>query len=602
MLRVIRRSFAYLPIRERWKFRALLLATLAANSLDIVGLLLVGYIGLVASGGSANLPVVFQLENDPQDTMLILVVIAGIVFTAKTAIGIWLARVRYYYLAQVEVLVSRDIARSVFLGEISEMKKNSRGSLEWTIIRSTNTAFTHVLGQAFQLFSEVTLAISIYVVFVITDWTVALAVLAYLGLLVLGFQFAIRNANSKAGKKFSEATLTAMQSISDFVSAFREIKVSNVSSVFLERLHNARAKLAHAQARQSVIESLPRLILEMALVAGVVALVSFELFRSDSTQDSDYQSVAIFLVGTLRLMSAMLPLQRAFMALRYAEPQAEAAHEAIANISSPEEYPASRTKPLLPKRSSLLTPPSVLLQNVSFAYPDDSRDKLPSLDSIKLSLNGGTSVGVIGPSGAGKSTLIDIMLGLHSPTSGEVTIGGMSPQEYRRHFPGAVSYVPQKPGLVAGSLRDNVALGVAADEIDEDRINIALEQSGLSEFVYSLPGGIDTSIGAQSDSLSGGQIQRLGIARAIYPNPSLLVLDEGTSALDPETEELITAYLSSLSGKVTLIVVAHRLTTVKNLDQVVFLDKGQVAGQGPLDQLRLDHPTVDRYVRLLSFD
>lgn len=602
MLRIILKSYRFLPAKARWKFLVLLLATLFANLLDIFALLLVGAIGLVASG---NIPDIPFLELDGLalgEIVLYLIIGAGLAFTAKTAVGIWLARIRYRFLAGVEVAFSREIARSVFLDDISRMKRFSRSQLEWTIIRSTNTAISHILSQAFQLFAEATLAIAIYLVFIFTDWIVALSVLVYLSLVVLGFQFTIRNANSAAGKAFSDHTVIAMQLISDFVGAFREITVANRSQVFLDQLDVARKKMAYAQAKQGIIEALPRLILEMSLILGVVALIAFEFIRSDFSARPDFQSVAIFLVGTVRLMSALLPLQRAFMALRYAEPQANAAHDVLAQITPRENYfyPSDINKFLeIPQPG---TGVSVLVEKVNFRYPDDLRASAAALIDIKLEIPEGSSAGIIGASGAGKSTLIDLILGLHSPDTGSVLISGLSPREFRRQHPGGISYVPQKPGLVAGTLRDNIALGVPLDEIDDRRVEFALEASRLDSFVDNLPKGVNTNLGAQSDSLSGGQIQRLGIARALYTSPRLLVLDEGTSALDPETEFSISEMLSSLSGQLTLLVVAHRLTTVKNLQNIHFMKEGKVAGSGSLESLRREHPAVERYIKLLSFE
>ena len=601
MLRIISKSFRFLPTEARWVFLGLLFASLIANMLDIVALLLVGWIGLAISGIAPDIPFLKLGEIDDQRLVLFLVLGAGAAFTTKTAVGIWLARIRAWFLADIEIKFSRDIADSFFRGDFSRMRKHSRSELEWTIVRSSSTAITHVLGQSFQLFAEASLAVAIFVVFVVTDWGVAVSVLFFLVLVVSGFQFSIRNASSTAGKSFSNHTIVAMQTIADMVSAFREITVSNRSGSFLKKLNDAREKMAYAQAKQSVIEALPRLILEMAMILGVIALILFETFRWNDVGEPDYRTVAVFIVGTFRLMSALLPLQRAFMALRYAEPQADAAHKSLATIA--EQGAPTYNPPItnLGKGLSDNKGLSVEVSDVSFSYSDESGVSTPALRNITMSVASGSSVGLIGPSGAGKSTLVDLILGLYSPDRGSVLISSMEPRNFQRIYPGAISYVPQKTGLLAGSLQDNIALGVPPDEVDPSQMRFALQAAKLESFAYNLPDGPNTNLGAQSDQLSGGQIQRLGIARALYTNPKLLVIDEGTSALDPETESLISNMLITLEGRVTIVVVAHRLSTVKDLNQLLLMEEGRISAQGSLGELRKANPRVQRYVELSRF-
>jgi ATP-binding cassette, subfamily B, bacterial PglK len=188
------------------------------------------------------------------------------------------------------------------------------------------------------------------------------------------------------------------------------------------------------------------------------------------------------------------------------------------------------------------------------------------------------------------------------PTAGAVRIDGRSPGEVRAAEPGAISYVPQKPGMVSGSIAENIALGIPTAEIDRERLAAAIDDAYLTEFVASLPDGADTSVGAQVDSLSGGQIQRIGLARALYTRPSLLVLDEATSGLDASSEAYISETLKKLHRRVTVIVIAHRLSTVQHADVVHFVLDGRVAASGDFRTLRRTQPMVAEYVKLMSFD
>jgi ATP-binding cassette subfamily C protein len=240
----------------------------------------------------------------------------------------------------------------------------------------------------------------------------------------------------------------------------------------------------------------------------------------------------------------------------------------------------------------------VELEGVHFTHLDNTE---PTINGVSLTIAAGSYVAVVGPSGAGKTTLIDLLLGLYDPDTGTVRVGGLDPRELREHLPGLISYVPQRPGLVSGSIANNVALGEPDDEIDEVRVREALHKAQLGDFVESLPQGIHSSLGAHSDSLSGGQIQRLGFARALYTRPRLIILDEATSALDAATEASVAASIKNVGGETTVIVIAHRLSTIQDADQVHVLVDGQIVSSGTFTQVRKNVPMVEEYVKLMSF-
>jgi len=222
------------------------------------------------------------------------------------------------------------------------------------------------------------------------------------------------------------------------------------------------------------------------------------------------------------------------------------------------------------------------------------------LDKVSLSIQPGQSVAFVGSTGAGKSTLADVILGAVFPDLGEVFISGRAPISTVREWPGAIAYVPQDLAILSGTVRENVALGISTEDIDDALVWEALQRAELADFLGENRSGIDTVVGENGVQLSGGQRQRLGIARALYSRPRLLVLDEATSALDAETERIITHTLESLAGEVTLIIIAHRLATVRNCDQVFYLREGELVSSGSFEQVRAAVPDFDKQAQLLG--
>jgi ATP-binding cassette subfamily C protein len=236
---------------------------------------------------------------------------------------------------------------------------------------------------------------------------------------------------------------------------------------------------------------------------------------------------------------------------------------------------------------------------VSFSYPDSLESVL---QNVSFKIEPGSQVALMGPSGAGKSTIADLLCGVLRPKSGSITIGESGTQADFSNTRNRVSYVPQRPGLVSGTLLENLALSQPLDRIDRTKAREALKKANLIDLIESLPQGLDTSLGAQKDNLSGGQMQRLGLARALYSNPGLLVMDEATSALDAQSEAEIQKALDSMRGKVTVVLIAHRLNTIQHADKVILVEEGSVKDSGTFKELIARNPSVERVVDLMRVE
>jgi ATP-binding cassette subfamily C protein len=342
---------------------------------------------------------------------------------------------------------------------------------------------------------------------------------------------------------------------------------------------------------------MPRYIVEAALLVGVAAFILVQALTGDIV--SSAATVGVFLSGGFRLTAAMLPLQSALLNIKGSLPAAATAHDILSEPLAQSEQPSSTervTSSPLSKADS--SPVGVDFRDVSFDYSGSSES---AIRQVSFTISAGEQVAFIGPSGAGKSTIADLMCGVLSASSGSIQLqaeGDNSEEELSV----CVSYVPQKPGLVSGSVAQNVDLGSTLNEIDDDQVWSALESANLREVVSVLPNGIHTDLGKYQDGLSGGQIQRLGLARALYSKPGLLVMDEATSALDAESEAEIAKALDQMRGKVTVVLIAHRLNTVQHADRVFLLEAGKLTDNGTFQELIKRNPSIDRLVQLMKVD
>lgn len=610
MLASARLSIRLLTKRQRAMYVFLIVCRAVLGLFDVVGIAMIGLISAIAAAGLNSSQTItiagIALPHLSEQWLVILVCIVLAVFVLKTFAALWFTRRMTRFISKIETEKATLIARHLLTGNLDEVTRYSKAEIQWAVVGSTSNAFTGILNDIATLFSETTLLILVIILFCIVNPLATLFVALYFGAIVFAIQFVIGRSLAWAAEQGAKGTMGTTNAVNDTLDAYREIVVLGKVPHFLSIFDRERSRLSTSSGLLAFLGGMPRYVVETSLILGVVIFVAVQFLTGQLA--TGIITIGVFLTGGVRMMASLLPMQGAVAGLKNHTGQAGMAQELLLEFQA--ENADSTNLVAKAKTASIhITPATsaqtkhegaeVVISDLSYRYPDaDSA----TLSNISFSIPAGAKVAIIGPSGAGKTTLVDVILGLMKPSSGSVRIDGESPARWRTQAPGRISYVPQRPGLVSGTIAENVALGLDALDIDEARVSGALKQAHLWDFVQTLPEGIHTSIGKQADALSGGQIQRLGLARALYVNPAIIVLDEATSALDAGAEALVSETLESLGSDVTVIVIAHRLSTVQHSDCVYVLEDGQLVASGPFAELRKNVPMVAEYVELMSFN
>jgi ABC-type multidrug transport system fused ATPase/permease subunit len=500
-------------------------------------------------------------------------------------------------------MVAGSIAQRLLSRPLLEVQARSSQEISVALTSGVSALTLTTLGQAVVIAAEISLIAALFIGLIFIDPLVAGFTVLFFGALVAILQFLLGAWASSLGQRSSAADIGSFAAVQHALRAYREITVSGRRSLFIARFQSLRWDAAKVLSDQFILNQIGKYVFEIGLIVGAGLLVVFMAATKDLT--AGIAIITVFLAASARMFPSLLRMQAALTNMRGAEGTASVTLSLLRQLDSAE---SAYIPPVIPPAKAAEFNKSIHegfpgfvgsvdISSLCIGYPGASG---LALDSVSLSIAPMQSVALVGMTGAGKSTLADAILGVLLPDSGTIRISGIEPYETVNRWPGAMAYVPQDVAVLTGTVRENVALGIPPEVIDDALVWEALERAHLAEFLKSAREGIDTVVGENGVQLSGGQRQRLGIARALYTRPRLLVLDEATSALDAETEQLITETLDNLIGDVTIIVIAHRLATVRHCDQVLYLSSGKITGRGTFDQVRDQVPDFDRQASLLG--
>jgi ATP-binding cassette, subfamily B, bacterial PglK len=594
------RTLSFLTAKERAKYFSFIALRALLSIVDLLGILAVGFLATsialfitqgsdvsrVISFGGLGLPAV-NANTLPGMAVFILGV-----FVSKAALAITLTSRMAQSLAVIEARAAEQVAKNAFGSGLGLSQNFSREEVYFAVQSGSPAAYNSLLNAVGTVVAEGLLFTLVIFSFFVVDPISAFGAIVYFGIIAGVMQLVLGRRLQRAAELGTEAAIKANSAIGDLSEVLREATVINKRSHFLRQIHSARMGAASSSASQYVLAGMPRYIIETSLIVAVALFVLIKAASGDLVSAAG--TVGVFLSGGLRLTASMLPLQGALLSIRQSVPVAEKALDLLQsspNVASQGPFDNRN------KESLRISPIGLELQNVSFGYLDSQTN---ALSDVTLKISPGQQAAFIGESGAGKSTLADLLLGLQEPASGSVLLSGSPPQYWIEARPGSLAYVPQKPGMVSGSIAENIALGVYSDQIDFDHLADVVKLAHLSELVEALPEGIHTDLGKGKDKLSGGQLQRIGLARALYTRPGLIVMDEATSALDASSENEINRALDEMRGRVTILLIAHRLNTIQRSDIVFLIGEGKLVDSGTFPELLARNAEVQKLVRLMS--
>ena len=606
--RAIKRSYDLLSPADKRKYALVTLVQMSTSFLDLIGVFTLGLTGLLSLSyiqHTTPSPIaqtalrILHLDHLSTGYAIgVVALTATTMFIIKGILALTLLRKTLKFLASRSARLSAQTTRRVFGQSLLFIQERTSQQVAYQLSAGINAAVGDTLGPASVLACEISLLVILTTaLIVVTPW-VTIGAMIYFGLIGFGIQRGLAQWTTRISRSRTQAEIASTKYVQESIGSFREIKVANKMDYYVENMSEIRRASTSSSAELQYIGYIPKYILDVALMLGATLLGLFEFFTHDL--NTAITTLALFLTAGSRVMPSLLRLQAGFLRIRTIQGQRDVALKIIDDVTREEKRVADERKaqghPEMPELATEFVA-AVDINHVTLTYPEREQ---PALDNVSISVSPGQSLAVVGPSGAGKSTFADIILGVLTPQKGSATISGLHPYLTVQVWPGSIGYVPQSVGLMDGSIRRNVGLGLDEKDIDDDRVWDALEKASLADFIKADGLTLDSPVGERGVRLSGGQRQRLGLARALYTQPRLLVLDEATSALDAETEHAINQVLLDLAGDVTLITIAHRLATVRRADVVIYIEDGRIQAKGTFDEVRAAIPGFDRQAELLG--
>lgn len=584
----LKRCINLLPHRDRRKIKIVILAQLVLSGLDLLGVATVGILGALAVRGIqssapgnrvATILGFLNIENLTfQSQIMILGLVTAVVFIARTVASIYITKKTFLFLSRRSAEIASEQVSKVLSNPKVILQELNPQEIIYAATSGVSNLVLGVIGSGVVFISDAALLFVIAIGLLVVDPLMALNVILIFGVVGVFFLKALGTKARMLGAKSSSLSIESNNLIYELLGAFRENQVKSRQKYFATKISHKRFELADVTAEMQFLPNISKYVIESTLIIGALLVSAIQF----STQDASraVAALAIFLAAGSRIAPAVMRMQQGAIQIKTNLGMSESTFKLEALLMN--------TKSNLPELLSFSTnhtgfEPLVEIDNVNFEYPNSNFN---FSHSSNLKIIPGELFAIVGPSGSGKTTMVDLCLGILEPTKGRVSISGMKSKEAMVIHPGAIGYVPQDVLTINASLRDNICLGYDSNEVPNEDVWRAIEIAQLTDYVTELPLGLDTLIGDGGASMSGGQRQRMGVARALLTDPHLLILDESTSSLDSQTEVALSNAIKALGGKTTVIVIAHRLSTVRDADRVCYVFGGRIQAIGTFEEVR----------------
>jgi ABC-type multidrug transport system fused ATPase/permease subunit len=597
------KSLRVLPRQDVAKVFLVVVIQVGLSLLDLLGVALIGILGaLTVAGVQSRSPsgtIALILENLGisdlafQQQTAILGVAAAVSLVTRTVFSILTTRRVLHFLSSRGASISSNLIGKLLAQPITNIHKRSSQETLYALTNGVMNITLGVIGSSVALVSDLSLLVVLFIGLLVVNPSVAISTAALFSVIGLMLYKVLHKKAQLLGESQARVTVESNERIVEIVQGYREAAVKNRQGFYSKEISKLRFALSRDLAESSFLPYIGKYVIETTVILGALAISALQFVLSDAAQA--VATLSIFLAAGTRIAPAVLRMQQSGIQLKSALGSAGPTLELINELDP--HSPVEEIHDFEPKFDYPDFMAKMELTDIDYEYPGSDR---LALSKVSLSIEDGEFVAIVGSSGAGKSTLADLVLGLLVPTSGEVRISGLTPQEAIKKWSGAIAYVPQDALIVNGTIRENVALGYPRSSISEKDVQRAITVSQLDEFIQTLPDGLESKVGERGTKLSGGQRQRLGIARALYSNPRFIILDEATSALDGKTEADLSLAITRLKREVTVVMIAHRLSTVRDADKILYLDQGRVLALGNFEEVRSKVPAFDNQARLMG--
>ena len=584
----IKKVLLLLEKKDRFKLFLVLIINTFLAFLDLFGVALIGITsailirglqGLAAGDQVTRFLELLNLDGLPQRNLLILLGGSAIFFfIIKTVLSVYFLRrtLRYMSIRNAQIsssLVSKMLNRPVekiFSKPIQHQIYNVTGGVE----RLVGGAVTSLVVIASDLVLLLVILVGLMLVDPITSvgTFVVFTGIAFILYFLLHKRVAILNTKS------AYQSIYFSQKVSEGINSFRDLFIKGGREFYVNEIRKTKMQLAGYDAEIKFIPNISKYTIEVSIILGIALIAGIQFYLFDSNRA--IAVISVFLAASTRIAPAVIRLQQNVISVKSSLSAAKPTFELIDELNGVEEL--TRTETIISTNHADFSP-RVKLSNLKFIYSDAADD---TIQDVSLEIIEGKFIAFVGPSGGGKSTLIDLVLGLLAPSSGLITISGLTPIDAIKKWPGSIGYVPQDVFIENSTVKENICLGFDPKTVSDQLVWDALKLADLSEFIEGLDGQLSYKISDAGKNLSGGQRQRLGIARALLTKPKIVIFDEATSALDAETENRVSESIMKLTGDCTVIFIAHRLSVVRSADMIYYLDKGKIINQGTFEELR----------------